>query len=181
MRLPTAAVIIAFVLVSGATPTDASAQLADFARSERARRVASGVVSDRVVTGENVRRSGTPVVVGRVGEVVPGAPAGEVDAGAGASLPGEDVDPESQDPAEALAQQQEIVQKLQDEELRLQLDINRERARFQAPVISQSEREQALAGMNESQGALEAVRSELAEASARLLVLQEAAAAASSP
>jgi hypothetical protein len=159
-----------------AAAQDGQQPLADVARDVRRAREAEPRVAGQV-TNESVRRVGIPVVIGRVGEVIPGLPVAESEP---APVAAEAVTA-AEDPDEALARQRRFVQGLLDEEVRVQLEINRQRARFQAPVVSQRERESALEGMSTAEASLDTLRVELAEALEVLAALEEAAASESSP
>jgi hypothetical protein len=138
--------------------------LAEFARQERLRREAQGEIASRVITADNVPRGGIPNVVGRVDEVGPAAGEAEPEAIA------VDID----DAAAAIAEQQRVVRGLEDQEVLLQLEINRHRGEYMAPVVSQAERNRALESMNRAEANLEALRAELAEARETLLALEQA-------
>ena len=178
MNVASIGVIISF-LISVAAPaqTFEQQQLADFAREERQRRAALGVAAEGSVTNENVIRAGFPVFIGRVGSVVPGAPAAEDDPAVETDVDETTAEGATDDPLAALAEQIQIVQALQDEEVLLQLDMNRLRAQFQAPVASQRERNEASEGIAAVAEDLDALRIELAEAREVLEALETAASA----
>lgn len=155
------------VVSAGPTPP-----LADFARQERERRQAGTEASRRVITNEEAERIAPSIVVGRVGAVVPAAPAEPQPAPGGGDIVGVEI----AESGPAIAQQQRVVRDLEDREVRLQLDINRFRGEYMAPVVSQRERDAALAGMNAAGSDLEAVRAQLEEARETLAALQQAAA-----
>ncbi len=60
-----------------------------------------------------------------------------------------------------LEAQQDLVQQLEDREVRQQLDINRFRAQVQAPIASQQQRDQAQRGITDTESALAQTRIEL--------------------
>ena len=61
----------------------------------------------------------------------------------------------------AVAEQRAVVQSLEDRELRQQLEMNRIRNLFTAPVTTQAERAQAQAGLDQAQSQLDSIRTEL--------------------
>jgi hypothetical protein len=155
--------------------------LVEAARQERQRREATRESAARVFTSENVPRRGGSVSTGRIGRVGEVLPEGVEPAG---GLPPAEVqtDPaDSVDPIAALAAGRRRVQELADQEVRLQLEINRFRNEFLAPVGSQTERDAALAGMNAAEADLESVRARLAEAREALQAMERAAEAVENP
>ena len=67
-----------------------------------------------------------------------------------------------------LEAQQDLIQQLEDREVRQQLDINRFRAQVQAPIASQQQRDQAQQGITDTEAALARTRIELEIARALL-------------
>jgi hypothetical protein len=179
MRLASAAVIITFLGGVGAQAQQPLTRLVEFARQERARREAQ--------TGSTVPLLTTESVQGLRGRV------GQVRSEAAVQAPGRAPGPENpegslngpepaatEDPAAALMAGRAEVQALEDEEVRLQLDLNRLRGEFLAPVASQGIRDRAREGMGTTEARLDAVRVELVQARETLAALREAAAAAAS-
>lgn len=179
MRLVIATAIIAILGVVPARAQSSTGGLAEIARQQRESR-AGGSTAVRVITTEtaNTNRTGVPIVVGRVGEVLPdgalpGAEPAEA-AGAGGAE-GDITTVELDDAAAAIAQQQRVVQDLEDQEVRHLLEINRFRGEYLAPVVSQRDRDAALESMNGAQASLESVQVRLADARETLAALVEAA------
>lgn len=179
MRLVIATAIIAILGVVPAWAQSSTGGLAEIARQERDRR-AGGGTAVRVITTEtaNTNRTGVPIVVGRVGEVLPDqtAPSAEPAGAAGAEGgEGQITSVELGDAAAAIAQQQRVVQDLEDQVVRYQLEINRFRGEYMAPVVSQRDRDAALERMNGAQASLESTQVRLADARETLAALVEAA------
>jgi hypothetical protein len=178
MKLVIATAIIAILGGIQAWAQTPTGGLADVARQERERR-AGGAGAVRVITTEtaNTNRNGIPIVVGKVGEVLPdeAAPAEPAEAAGAAGAGGEITSIELDDAAAAIAQQQRVVQDLEDQEVRYQLEMNRFRGEYLAPVVSQRDRDAALQGMNAAQASLESVQVRLADARETLAALVAAA------
>ena len=123
--------------------------------------------------GARQNLAGMEAQVQSVGQGSPGSPAGAPDVA--------DTEPDVQASSEegraaweaAVDEQRAVVQDLEDRELRQQLEVNRIRNLFTAPVTTQAERAQA--GLEAGQTQLEAIRAELEAARTALedLLAQE--------
>ena len=155
--------------------------LADLAREERARRektaVARLAVEGRVFTNAHLSPAPPPVVPPPAVEAV--SPEGE---GAGASegmdseIPNEPAAPTPEETRAAwevaVSEQQSVVQDLEDQEVRQQLEISRIRNVFVAPVTTAAEKNSAEVQMVVAEAALAQIRIDLDEARAALEDLQ---------
>lgn len=177
MKLAIATAIIAVLGTVPAWAQTGTGGLAELARQERERRAAGGSEAVRVITTEtaDTNRTGVPIVVGKVGEVLPEetTPAAEP-----AEAQGEITSVELDDADAAIAQQERVVQDLEDQEVRYQLEINRYRGEYLAPVVSQRDRNEAIERMDTAQASLDGVRVRLEDARETLAALVEAAEAA---
>ena len=154
------------------TPEERTQLEAELADAER-------ILSEVGVELQDARQNlaGMEAQVQSVGQGFPVSPAGVPDV----ADPELDVAASSEEERAAweaaVAEQQTVVQDLEDRELRQQLEINRLRNLFTAPVTTQAERAQAQAGLEGAQTRLEATRTELEAARASLedLLAQEPA------
>ena len=159
--------------------------LADLARRERARRdraaVARQAVAGRIFTNSHLRSAPPSAEADATAEAEP--PDGVDDAVAVEGKEGAEMAPPDQPavptPEEvraawelAVVEQQAVVQDLEDQEVRQQLEITRIRNVFLAPVSSAPEKNAAEAQMVVVEAQLAQVRIELAEAWASLEALQ---------
>ena len=154
--------------------------LADLAREERARRektaVARLAVEGRVFTNAHLRPA--PPVVVPPPAVEAESPEGEGVASEGMELETPD-EPAAPTPEEtraawetAVSEQESVVQDLEDQEVRQQLEISRIRNVFVAPVTTAAEKNSAEVQMIVGEAALAQIRIDLDEARAALEDLQ---------
>ncbi len=166
MRFTFGALIITLV----AAGTVQAQSLADIARAERARRV--DAAPGRLINNENISVSLSTLALAPppVERDQQGPGADEV-----SQESSEEVREEARDEVVAseeewaeweavVAEQRSVVQSLEDRELRQQLEMNRIRNLFTAPVTTQAERAQAQAGLDQAQAQLDSIRMELEEA-----------------
>ncbi len=173
MRFPLGVLIITLVSVG----TLQAQSLTDIARRERARRAMAALAI--VFSNENIS-VGLPALA-LAPPLVDRDEEGSGTDGVSQDAPEEARDPEAASEEEraeweaAVAEQRAVVQDLEDRELRQQLEINRLRNLFTAPVTTQAERAQAQAGLEGAQTQLEAIRTQLAAARTALddLLAQE--------
>jgi len=163
--------------------------LAEFARGQRELRDRQSTSPERVITTENAHRTGTPLFIGRVGEALPAESSPAANAGEGAGIASGSASPSGdaaardaeEERAAVLEAQRRLVQQLQDQDVRLRLEINRLRSEYLAPVVSQRDREASMEGMTRAQADLETLEARLAEEQEKLQALEQAAEGAEAP
>jgi hypothetical protein len=137
--------------------------IADYARRERERQ--ARVQATRVFTSEDAKSNTTPVTIKPPDRLppgaTPGAPTAEL-AEAAAPEPPAALDPVQVWTEETLKLRNKVRQ-LMDQETALQLEMNRASAQMNAPVTTQSAKDQASRVLLASQEKITAIRSELAQ------------------
>ena len=147
----------------------------DLTPDERAQLEAELVDAERIfrevgVELQDARQNlaGMEAQVQSIGQGSPGSQAGAPDVADPEPDVEASIEEERAEWEAAVDEQTAVVQSLEDRELRQQLEINRIRNLFTAPVTTQAERAQAQAGLEAGQTQLEAIRAEL-EAARRAL------------
>jgi hypothetical protein len=159
--------LILLVLMLSTAVVAQAQTIADAARRERERQ--ARVQSTRVFTSEDAKSNTTPVTIKPEDRLPPGARPGDAAAVEPVAAP---EPPPALDPVqvwtEETAKLRNKVRQLMDQELALQLEISRASAQINAPVTTQSAKDQASRVLGASQEKLSAIRTELTQTRAEL-------------
>jgi hypothetical protein len=136
--------------------------IADYARIERERQ--ARVQATRVFTSEDAKSNSTPAAVKPEDRLPPGATPGAPGAEEPVVAP---EPPPGPDPVQVWTEEtlklRNKVRQLMDQETALQLEMNRASAQINAPVTTQSAKDQASRVLATSQEKITAIRNELAQ------------------